>query len=142
MVGKKSWPSSLCRIPCRTMPQTDSRCPSPSSDDLGPLLNPSARVPESQRSARMSDIYCMLGDDDEDDDCCVRSIVSNITEQDDTMTLVSNETLSVASQHDFVRQFVLDVIEQALDLVENVRRTFVLKFINVFGLGTRIKGHI
>ena len=66
----------------------------------------------------MSDIYCMLSDDDESE-CCVRSIVSDITEQDDTMTLVSNETLSVSSQHDFVRQFVLDVIEQALDIVDN-----------------------
>ena len=70
----------------------------------------------------MSDIYCMLSDDDESE-CCVRSIVSDITEQDDTMTLVSNETLSVSSQHDFVRQFVLDVIEQALDIVDNVRRS-------------------
>merc|ERR1712106_1094627 len=91
-------------------------CPSPTSDDRGPLLlNPSARVPESQRSARMSDIYCMLSDDDESE-YCVRSIVSDITEQDDTMTLVSNETLSVSSQHDFVRQFVID---QALDIVDN-----------------------
>merc|ERR1719187_3170556 len=39
------------------MPQTDSRCPSP--DDQR-LLNPSARVPDSQRSDRMSEIYCQL----------------------------------------------------------------------------------
>jgi len=56
-MGRKSldWPK-LCHIPCRTMPQTDSRCPSPDQ----PLLNPSARVPDSQRSARMSEIYCQL----------------------------------------------------------------------------------
>lgn len=56
-MGRKSidWPK-LCHIPCRSMPQTDSRCPSPDQ----PLLNPSARVPDSQRSARMSEIYCQL----------------------------------------------------------------------------------
>merc|ERR1712123_104323 len=116
MGGKKSWPSSLCHIPCRTTPQTDSRCPSPTSDDRGPLLlNPSARVPESQRSARMSDIYCMLSDDDESE-CCVRSIVSDITEQDDTMTLVSNETLSVSSQHDLD---IVDNEDESKDTYEN-----------------------
>lgn len=58
-MGRKSldWPK-LCHIPCRAMPQTDSRCPTPEMDQ--PLLNPSARVPDSQRSARMSEIYCQL----------------------------------------------------------------------------------
>ena len=58
-------------------------------------------MPESQRSLRMTDIYCRFKDDQSMD-----MILPDSTEND-TSSNASNETESVVSENEFITQFVL-----------------------------------
>ena len=120
-MGGKSWPlQSLCRVPCRTVPQTDSRCPSPTSEEML-LPNPSgkslnyfcffystsilARMPESQRSLRMTDIYCNFK---ENLSLWSEKHLQNTDSRENDTS--SNETESVVSEDEYIKQFVLGMV--------------------------------
>merc|ERR1712106_532018 len=112
-MGRKSW-QSLCHIPCRTTPATESRCPSPEL----PLLTPSARAPASQPVYVVEQATFEPNDKFSLDSLHVMSVETASSAPISTLSMSSMATewtyqSEQGDESESVRLFVVDIIERA-----------------------------
>lgn len=91
-----------------------------------------ARVPESQRSARLSEIYCMVSEKDEPDEATeveTSTICSIETMSVDTMSV---ESMSDLTSDDIAKRLVEEIIGKAMKVIHNVSLPLLLHKLQLF----------